>query len=62
MKTHSTECISSSENLNNCDITVEIDNDKSMVRFLLPKELKDFKGGAVLKYTIATQDSIDFLE
>lgn len=62
VKTHSTECISSSENLNNCDITVEIDNDKSMVRFLLPKELKDFKGGAVLKYTIATQDSIDFLE
>ena len=62
VKTHSIECISSSENLNNCDITVEIDNDKSMVRFLLPKELKDFKGGAVLKYTIATQDSIDFLE
>lgn len=62
VKTHIKECVSSSEDLNNCDITVEIDNDKSIVRFLLPKELKDFKGGAVLKYTIATQDSIDFLE
>lgn len=60
INTHVTECISNNEDLNNCNITVELDNDNKMVRFLLPYKVKDFKGGAVLKYTLATQDSIDF--
>lgn len=48
------------ESLNNCDVTVELDIENSQVRFLLPQEVKDYVGGAVFKYTIATQGSTNF--
>lgn len=48
------------ESLNNCDVTVELDIENSLVRFLLPQEVKNYVGGAVFKYTIATQDSTNF--
>lgn len=48
------------ESLNNCDVTVELDIENSLVRFLLPQEVKDYVGGAVFKYTIATQGSTNF--
>lgn len=47
-------------NLNNCDITVELDIPTSTVRFMLPHEVKNHVGGAVFKYTIATQGSTNF--
>lgn len=59
VKAHDTICYGS-ETLNNCDITVELDVTNHQVKFLLPANLKDFVGGAVLRYTIATQDSTDF--
>lgn len=59
VKTHNTTCYGS-ETLNNCDISVELDVTNHQVKFLLPVALKDFVGGAVLRYTIATQDSTDF--
>lgn len=48
------------ESLNNCDVTVELDIENSLVRFLLPQEVKNYIGGAVFKYTIATQGSTNF--
>lgn len=48
------------ESLNNCDVTVELDIENSLVRFLLPQEVKNYVGGAVFKYTIATQGSTNF--
>lgn len=48
------------KSLNNCDVTVELDIENSLVRFLLPQEVKDYVGGAVFKYTIATQGSTNF--
>lgn len=48
------------ESLNNCDVTVELDTENSLVRFLLPQEVKNYVGGAVFKYTIATQGSTNF--
>ena len=48
------------ESLNNCDVTVELDIENTLVRFLLPQEVKDYVGGAVFKYTIATQGSTNF--
>lgn len=48
------------ESLNNCDVTVELDIENSQVRFLLPQEVKNYVGGAVFKYTIATQGSTNF--
>lgn len=49
-----------SEALNNCKIVLERDSLNRMVRFLVPEALKDFTGGAVLRYTLATQDAMNF--
>lgn len=46
--------------LNNYDISLELDNAESLVRFLLPLELIKYVGGAVLSYHIVTQEGVNF--
>lgn len=46
--------------LNNYDISLELDNAESLVRFLLPIDLVKYVGGAVLSYHIVTQEGVNF--
>lgn len=48
------------ESLVDIDITIEIDTENSLIRLLLPKEVKSYSGGAVFKYTVVTQGDINF--
>lgn len=48
------------ESLVDIDITIEIDTENSLIRLLLPKEVKSYSGGAVFKYTVVTQGDTNF--